>query len=72
MGGGCVLPKMGGGGETLASVELCGGVGAVQVSGNLGLAVIPRFDTKKAGSADPYLWITDPDPGPFFAYYRLS
>jgi hypothetical protein len=39
-GGECVIPKNGvGEGEALASVELGGGVGAVQVIGNLGLAV---------------------------------
>jgi hypothetical protein len=32
------------GGGALASVELGGGVGEVQVSGNLGLAVIPQVE----------------------------
>jgi hypothetical protein len=35
--------KKGGGGGALASVELGGGVEAVQVCGNLGLAVIPVY-----------------------------
>jgi hypothetical protein len=36
----------GGGREVLASVELGGAVVAVQVSGNLGLAVMPKFRTE--------------------------
>jgi hypothetical protein len=52
-------------GEALAAVELGGVVGAVQVSDNVGLVVIPRFDTKP----DPLNM--DPDADPFFAYYTL-
>jgi hypothetical protein len=58
------MPKKWGGG-TLAAVELGGGVGAVHKSGNIGLAVIPRFDTKP----DPL--IMGPDADPLFAYYHL-
>jgi hypothetical protein len=42
-GCGCVMSKNSGGGEALASVELGGGEGAIQVSGNLGLAVSPIY-----------------------------
>ncbi len=39
-GRGCVMPKKMGGGGALSSVELDGGLGAAQESGNVGLAVI--------------------------------
>jgi hypothetical protein len=41
-GGECVMPKNRSG-EALASSELGGGVGAVQVSGNLGLVVLTSW-----------------------------
>jgi hypothetical protein len=65
------MPKKSGeGGGVLALVELGGGEGAVQVSGNLGLAVIPRFDTKP----DPLIRTTGLRLRIqilFFAYYTL-
>jgi hypothetical protein len=50
-GGECVMPKIRGGGEALASYELGVGVlvyGAVQVSGNSVLAVIPYYTSTTA------------------------